>query len=111
MSWSISTVLQHEPTPIGLQKDLDALRALPAPGGNDQAPQERDEQISAAKRAVFSILTDNGGKWDNKGRAFDNAEEISVSMSGHANKNHQKDDSWADEFISVSLYVKKYRAI
>lgn len=110
MSWSISTVLQHEPTPMGLQKDLDALNAIPAPGGNDQAPLERDGQISAAKAAVFHMLADSMD-WEKHTRVFDNAEELSVSMSGHANKGHKKDEAWADEYISVSLYVKKYRTV
>jgi hypothetical protein len=101
MSWSISTTLNHERTGIGLQRSLDALNALVA-SGNDQAPKERDEQVATATGAVFKMLADGG--------PFDNAEEISVSLSGHANEGHKKDPAVAYEYIQISLYVKKYRA-
>src|SRR5258706_10338668 len=100
MSWSVSTVIKHKHTDIGLQESLDVLNALVV-SGNDQAAKERDEQLQAATEAFFRILA-NGG-------TLDNAEEISVSFSGHANVDHKKVPEWADEYISISCYVKKYR--
>lgn len=101
MSWSISKTLNHEQTDVGLQKDLDVLNEVDrANVGNQQCEKERDEQINAAIRATFQMLVDAG---------FDNAKEISVSMSGHANKNHGKDDSWSNEFISINVFVKTYK--
>jgi len=100
MSWSLQVNLVHEHTGIGLQKVLDELNAA-IPSGNEQCVKERDDQVRAATDAVFRMIVDGG--------ALDNAEEISVSMAGHANEGHKKDASWADEYIQISLYVKKYR--
>lgn len=100
MSWSVGTTINHERTGLGLQKSLDSLNALVA-SGNDQAAKERDEQLQAAIGAFFRMLADGG--------ALDNAEEITVSFAGHANEGHKKDPAWANEYISISLYVKKYR--
>jgi len=40
---------------------------------------------------------------------FTNAAEISVSMAGHANEEHKKDASWSNEFINISVSIKRYR--
>ncbi len=99
MSWSTSITFNHENTGIGLQKDLDAINTL-VPSGQDYAKVERDEQCEAAKRAAFQIISEGG---------FGNAEEITVSLSGHANEGHE-DTKGANESINVSVFVKKYRA-
>jgi hypothetical protein len=109
MSWTLQVELNHERTSLGLQKDLDALNAA-APSGNDHAIRERDEQVRAAKDAVFRILAADDGSWEGGTGPFDNAEVIKVTIAGHANKDHKKDASWADEYISIHLYVNKYRA-
>jgi hypothetical protein len=97
MSWSTSTVLKNEAP----QKNLDVLSAIDRTNiGNQHCTKERDEQIDAVIRAVFQLLMEAG---------FGNAEEISVSMSGHANKDHNKDDSWSNEFVNINVAVKSYR--
>lgn len=101
MSWSLSTILQHEHTAAGINKDFDTLNALPTENiGNQQAPAERDNQVKCAIGAVVEILTNSN--------TFKNAEELSVSLSGHANIDNQSDGG-ANDYIQVSMFVKKYR--
>ncbi len=102
MSWSIPSItLSHKRTDIGLQKDLDALNALVA-SGNDDCPKERDEQVALATDAVFHMLAND--------HVFDNAEEVTVSLSGHASADHQQGDpAYSNEFLSIHISVKKYR--
>ncbi len=101
MSWSISTILNHEHNAAGFGKDFDALNALSTENiGNQQAPVERDNQVKSAIGAVIEILTNSN--------TFKNAEELSVSMSGHANPDNQSDGG-ANDYIQVSMFVKKYR--
>ena len=95
MSWSISAYLKPEK---GQYLKIEDIKAL-VPVGNEQCPEERDEQVMAAKHAVYNIVNNAG---------FENAEEITVTMSGHANKDHKKDPAWANEFISISISIKSY---
>lgn len=98
MSWSASLTLKHEASPMGLQNDLEAINAL-VPTGQSYAQKECEEQCNAAKRAAFAIIVEGG---------FENAEEISVSLSGHANENHANNKS-TNESVNVSVYIKKYK--
>lgn len=101
MSWSMSTVLKHEHTDVGLQKNLDALNAIDRTNvGNQHCVKERDEQIDTAIHAVHQIIVEGG---------FSNAAEITVSMSGHANPNHETANGWSNESINISVYVKSYK--
>lgn len=102
MSWSINTVLKNEDSPEGLQKAIVQLESISRENvGNQHCEVERDEQIDAAIAATTNLLFDAG--------ILNVADEISVVMSGHANKNHQKDDSWSNEFISINVSVNRYR--
>jgi len=100
MSWSVSTTLEgFEYTDEGLQKAHELLREL-VPTGSDNAPEERDEQLLAAKNTAYNIIKYGG---------FENAETILVLLSGHANIDHKKDSEWSNEFIHIEVYVKSYK--
>jgi hypothetical protein len=103
MSWSLSTVLIREKTGGGIQKDLRALQSLPLENvGNQQAVDERNAQIEMAIAAAVSVLSNE---------PFGDAEEVSVSMSGHANPGNQKGSEFSNDYLQVSISVKKYRAL
>lgn len=99
MSWSVSTTFPIEPGEAGKESALDAINAL-QPTGQDYAHGEKAEQCAAAKRAAFAILVEGG---------FENAEEIGVSLSGHANEGHASSGGMANDSITVNVYIKKYR--
>ncbi len=102
MSWSISTELKNEKTDMFTDNKLKRLKSIDRSNiGNQHCVQERDEQIDAAMQAVASLLIAGG--------FIENSDEISISMSGHANKNHNKDDSWSNEFVNINIGVKSYR--
>lgn len=98
MSWSASTSFKLD-VPVSksglFPEELNNLVA----SGQDYAAKERDEQLEAAKGAALRLLVEGG---------FDNAEEIGVTLSGHANEDHA-DVKGANESISVNVFVKKYR--
>lgn len=101
MSWSISTVLAGENADVLSANAIDELSGIDRTNiGNADCAKERDEQIEAAIRAVSQLLVEGG---------FNNAEEISVSMSGHANPEHSTRSGWSNESITVTLAVKSYR--
>lgn len=97
MSWSISKTFEKDEYPdlAGLISDEEYDKS-----GNTQAPGERNRQINSALQALEAIL-DYG--------AFDNAKELVVSMSGHANEGHQKSEGYANDFISINLSIKSYK--
>lgn len=100
MSWSISTEVKRESPDIA-QKFLDTFNTVDRSHiGNEHCKEERDEQIHSAVKAVIQLLVEAG---------FDNADVISVSMSGHANKDHKKDSSWSNEFINLNVAIKSYK--
>lgn len=100
MSWYANTTIKQE-TPISksgvVPEELNALVA----SGQDYATKERDEQLEVAKGAALRILVE--GK-------LEAAEEISISLSGHANQGHE-DVHGANEYIAVNVSVKKYREV
>lgn len=102
MSWSISKTLKHEHSGVGLQKTLDELNAIDRTNiGNSQCIKERDEQVEAAIRTAFGLLADG---------CFVNAEEVSITLSGHANPEHQSSISgMSNEMISLTIAIKHYR--
>lgn len=103
MSWSISTELKNEPDDMFTDNKLQRLKALDRSNiGNQHCEKERDEQIDAAMQAVASLLIAGG--------FIQNADVLSISMSGHANKDHNKDDSWSNEFVNINVSVKGYKA-
>lgn len=101
MSWSVSTTLKIEHNPLGWQKTLDDLNLIRA-SANEDAAAERDEQLKALTGAAFKVIVEEP--------ALKNAEEITLSMSGHANKDHAAAvGGGADEYMQFSIYVKKYK--
>jgi hypothetical protein len=95
MSWSASTSFKWVKNGL-VPDELSAMVA----SGQDYAKKERDEQLEAAKGAALRCLVEGG---------FDNAEEVAVNLSGHANEGHNEIKG-AAESINISVYVKKYRA-
>lgn len=103
MSWSISTTLFHEHTEEGIKRDREVLDSVLLSDMNQQAEVERDAQVQMAKDAVIGILSNSS--------TFDNAEEISVSMSGHANVGNLTSKEYANDYVQISLSVRKYRQV
>lgn len=101
MSWSISTTLKREGNAVDLANEVNKLRGLDRSMiGNTNCVKERDEQIEAAITSAFQLFACP---------IFDNAAEITVSLSGHANPEHKMADGWANESITVSVWASKYR--
>lgn len=91
MSWGASTDGK------GIEKGaIFGLTGSPqgAPSGIDQYYYDH---LQAAQDAAYTLARVIGGEDD----------LVSVSLSGHANINHQPDPAWADEFITVSVYFKR----
>jgi hypothetical protein len=102
MSWSVSTTVEKfEKTDVGLQIALEAIadagRSVQA---NMEVKEETSQQVDAAVRAAHAMIVEGG---------FDNAETISISLSGHANPEHKMRPEWANDYISVQIYISKYR--
>lgn len=101
MSWSISTVLEGEDADVLSTNAIDELSAIDRTNiGNSDCIKERDEQIEAAIYVTSQLLAAGG---------FNNAKEVSVSISGHANPEHNTRSGWSNESITVTVAVKSYR--
>lgn len=92
MSWSARTKEPFNPN-VGPELDLD-VTPQPAPEG---APWE--EQFRSALVALLALSEAVGTDDD----------YFTVSISGHANPNHEQAEGWGDEFVSVTLSVVKPR--
>jgi hypothetical protein len=88
MSWTLSVTKTTRAT---LQGDLEKATV----SGNDEAPDERNEQVESAKRAALYIAR-SGALGD--GVAFN------VNLGGHANPEHKPRDGWANDYVSVSVW-------
>lgn len=60
------------------------------------AKQEMMEQAASAIDAVESLLDGTGIEGD----------RVRVNLAGHANEGHGKSDAWANEYVTVSVYVQ-----
>jgi len=102
MSWSISTDLKNEPNDMFTDNKLQRLREIDRTNiGNQDSPTERDHQIDAAINAAALLIVQGG--------FVENAAEIAVSLSGHANPEHKAAAGYARDTITVSISVKSYR--
>lgn len=100
MSWSIGATLYKDDVDNANTIAFQKLHAIDRSQiGNQQCTKERDEQIDTAIAAVAKLLSEGG---------FSNAAEVSVSISGHANKEHQKEQEWANDYISIQLHINRY---
>ena len=99
MSWSISTELHQSDS-----ERMDTIVQLNSinkdTSGNQQCIEERNEQIDACIVAIQSILVNAG--------FLKNSKDISIILRGHANKEHNKDKEWSNEFIGIEIYTKSY---
>ena len=101
MSWSLSGILGNPEGFADVNNNLQQLSAIDRTNaGNNQCLQERDEQIDTANKITSVLLATE---------VFQNAEEISISMSGHANPEHKKSDQYGNENISINVSVRKYQ--
>jgi len=87
MSWSTST-----PEPVA----RDLIADIPVPHLSDVVEAEQTEQFAAAMSAVAMLL-------DAVGRP---ADDVYVSLSGHANPAHGPRDGWADECIRITIEAR-----
>ncbi len=101
MSWSISTEIKKDATTKSISDVVGILNSLDKTNiGNQQCVKERDEQVEIAINAAAHLIVNTG--------LAQNAEVIGVSLSGHANLNHEPVKDWANESITVSGYAKAY---
>lgn len=63
------------------------------PSLSDEVKAEQEQQFTAAMNAARALL-------DVVGRPED---EVSVSLSGHANPDHGPRDGWANETITITV--------
>lgn len=104
MSWSLSKEIKVDETGDGRQEPITLLNELFTNRdniGNQQCIVERDEQVDSVFRAITNLLVESG--------LTSHSDVITISASGHANKDHNKDDSWSNEFITINIYVKSYK--
>lgn len=93
MSWSSSTPVPVRVRDIG---NLDQADLAGAPQTQPEGCEEAyDDQLRAALDAAEMLC---GGLHPDA--------SVKVSLSGHANPNHEPHDGWADEAISVAVYVQ-----
>lgn len=78
--------------------DKDQIGSIEAPAANvvPEAQASQDEQFAAALSAAQDLATTVGRPHD----------QVSVSLSGHANTDHAPQSAWADEFIQVSISAR-----
>jgi hypothetical protein len=102
MSWSIGATLNNDGAELLAQNALNALNEMDRTNiGNQDCVEERDQQIDAGIRAISQLLDE---------AIFEHAEEISIFMTGHANKDHKKASGWSNDSISISITVQSYKA-
>jgi hypothetical protein len=105
IGWSITGVLSSKEGFADVGRNLENLLLMyRLPGENEDCPVERDEQINTAAKITSVLMATE---------VFQNAEEISIGILGHAHPGHQKaPDGAADdvsEHISISVKIFKYR--
>jgi len=88
MSWSI----RYE-SKADFESDK---RAFTQTGGND--PEGVVNAIEAARRAASLLIGDGAVGGDTK--------DFTVSLSGHANKDHEPAPGWANDTITVTVTQK-----
>jgi len=89
MSWS---KLIQVPAGQTLDQIRDTITAVPAIGNDSK---ERDEQVETAAQAVLAVI--DSGVVGEPGAGF------YVTLSGHANPNHQPASDWANDWLSISI--------
>ena len=87
MSWSI----QVRGTAANIRQRVQLAEV---PYVDETVGPETNDQLLEAKRSADLILT---------GASVGSYPCFSVSMSGHANPNHEPKDGFADDFVSVSV--------
>lgn len=92
MSWSGSAKL--DPTSTFAVDDIKCT-------GQTDVPTEMAREVSEAKAAAVAML---------QSHTFDNAEEVLVQLSGHANPKHAARDGSSGDSITVSIAITKYKA-
>jgi hypothetical protein len=85
---------------------VDAFETSYETAGNDILDTERevrgqegehvDEAAAAAKQAALDLIA--------SGVVGDGDAPIRVSLSGHANPDHEPAEGWANDFVSINIY-------
>lgn len=78
--------------------DKDQIGSLEAPAANNDpdAQASQDEQFAEALLVAQELATVIGRPHD----------QVSVSLSGHANTDHAPHPGWADECITISISAR-----
>lgn len=77
--------------------DKDQIGSLEAGANSDpDAQASQDEQFAAALQAAQDLAAAVGRPHD----------QVSVSLTGHANPGHAPRSGWADEFIQVNISAR-----
>jgi hypothetical protein len=101
MSWSIEKTITNEEGFADVGKNLEELETIERPSPSaDLVNGEQDDQIDTAIK-IGSILLAT--------EVFQNAAEVKVSLSGHANPEHKEKSGWSNESVGIRIDVKRYR--
>ena len=87
MSWSVSGQTDQQ----GVADFMSAKR--------EEALQQNSEcgdQFDAVTEAVITLI--------NSGSVGDASRRFSMTLTGHANPNHEPRDGWANDAVTISLY-------
>lgn len=102
MSWSLSALLSNPEGFSDVGKNLEQLQAIDRTNaGNNQCIEERDQQIDTVQKVASVLLAHE---------IFQNAEKLTVVMSGHANKDHKQSvDGFANESVNIGVSIHTYK--
>jgi hypothetical protein len=92
MSYSLSSR-----TAADINDQIDEYLATTVADSDNQPTTEVTDHLTAAKQAIATLAAAIGRPDD----------ELVVTISGHANPDHAPRDGWADEFISISVSVRR----
>lgn len=80
--------------------DIEAAlkeRAATIPDGEGTPAKEIDEHLTASARAISHILEVLGVDED----------QVTVSLSGHADPGHEQRPNWSPEFVQLQVHVQR----
>lgn len=100
MSWSFSGKLTNPEGFTDVESNLKLLQGIDhSTAGNNDAIIERDEQIETANKVASILLATE---------IFEHAEELTISMNGHAIPGHTKSEKGTYESLGINISVSKF---
>jgi hypothetical protein len=78
-----------------LDEDLDPAKANTSPPDFDKWDDAPAEQLVAARSLVYDLIE--------KGAVGNSSKTFNVTLSGHANPDHEPAEGWANDMVSISV--------